>query len=441
MRLDVYVCDTLVGQLTPISDGGFAFTYRPDTDPNHFVSLTMPVRDESYIWKRGLPPIFLMNLPEGYQKDRLREHLAGKTEVTDQNLLAITGYRTIGRVRVVPSGLPLAEAADPLNLAELLASPNSRTQLLNSIATQTAVGVSGVMPKRLLDIPEPTQKVTTFSEHYLLKTGPDYLPGLAINEWLCLEVARATNFLDVPETRLSDDGEVVAIRRFDRTEDGAFIGVEDCCSLKGLDPASKYSGSLEDLAKYLKYYLPVNERQAESRKLMTLIYLNYALGNADAHLKNFAFTYTSWGTVRLAPAYDIVTVRAYQKYANDLPGLTLQGKKVWFAGKHLMLFGTSRLSLSPKVLVDVREAVSLAVKKLAPTVAEYADKYPAFREVGKRMLTVWDAGLANIDPIANTKHVFPTSLREQSKLSEDQQLPKETNPYIDPAGAFGHKAR
>lgn len=43
MRLDVYVCDTLVGQLTPISDGGFAFTYRPDTDPNHFVSLTMPV--------------------------------------------------------------------------------------------------------------------------------------------------------------------------------------------------------------------------------------------------------------------------------------------------------------------------------------------------------------------------------------------------------------
>lgn len=426
MRLDVYVCETLVGQLTPVTDGGFAFTYRPGTDPDLFISLTMPVRDESYIWKRGLPPVFLMNLPEGYQKDRLREHLAGKTEVTDENLLAITGYRTIGRVRVVPSGLALAEAADPLNLAELLASPNSRIQLLNSIATQTAVGVSGVMPKRLLDSPEPTQKVTTFSEHYLLKTGPDYLSGLAINEWLCLEVARATNLLEVPETRLSDDGEVLAIRRFDRTENGAFIGVEDCCSLKGLDPASKYSGSLEDLAKYLKYYLPVDERQAESRKLMALIYLNYALGNADAHLKNFAFTYTSWDTVRLSPAYDIVTVRAHPKYADDLPSLTLQGKKVWHAGKHLVLFGTSRLSLSPKVLADIREAVSLAVKKLAPTVAEYADKYPAFRETGKRMLTLWDAGLANIDPAANPKHPFPTSLREHSKLSEDQPQPKET---------------
>lgn len=441
MRLDVYVCDTLVGQLTPVSDGGFAFTYRPDTDPNHFVSLTMPVRDESYIWKRGLPPVFLMNLPEGYQKDRLREHLAGKTEVTDENLLAITGSRTIGRVRVVPSGLALAQAADPLNLAELLASPNSRTQLLNSIATQTAVGVSGVMPKRLLDTRESTQKVTTFSDHYLLKTGLDYLPGLAINEWLCLEVARATNLLDVPETRLSDDGEVLAIRRFDRTEEGGFIGVEDCCSLKGLDPASKYSGSLEDLAKYLKHYLPVDERQAESRKLMTLIYLNYALGNADAHLKNFAFTYTNWETVRLAPAFDIVTVRAYAKYADDLPSLTLQGKKVWLAGKHLVLFGTSRLSLSPKVLADIRHAVCQAVEKLAPTVTEYAEHYPAFREIGKRMLTVWDEGLANIDPTTNPKQGSPTRLRELSKLSEEQPQPKEANPYIDPAGAFGHKAR
>lgn len=441
MRLDVYVCDTLVGQLTPISDGGFAFTYRPGTDPEYFISLTMPVRDESYIWKRGLPPIFLMNLPEGYQKDRLREHLAGKTEVTDENLLAITGYRTIGRVRVVPSGLALAEAADPLNLAELLASPNSRTRLLNSIAMQTAIGVSGVMPKRLLDSPEPAQKVTTLSEHYLLKTGPDYLPGLAINEWLCLEVARATNLLKVPETRLSDDGEVLAIRRFDRTGDGAFIGVEDCCSLKGLDPASKYSGSLEDLAKYLKSYLPVDERQAESRKLMTLIYLNYVLGNADAHLKNFAFTFTSWDTVRLAPAYDIVSVCAYPKYADDLPGLTLQGKKVWLAGKHLVLFGTSRLSLSPKVLADIRKAVTLAVRKIAPSVTEYADNYPAFREIGKRMLTVWDAGLSYIDPTANPKKPLPTILRKQSKLSADQPQPKESNPYIDPAGAFGHKAR
>jgi serine/threonine-protein kinase HipA len=275
----------------------------------------------------------------------------------------------------------------------------------------------------------------------LLKTGPDHLPGLAINEWLCLEVARATNLLAVPETRLSDDGEVLAIRRFDRTDEGAFIGVEDCCALKGLDPANKYSGSLEDLAKYLKYYLPVEVRQAESRKLMTLIYLNYVLGNADAHLKNFAFTYTRWNTVQLAPAYDIVTVRAYQKYAEDLPGLSLQGKKVWHAGKHLVLFGTSRLSLSPKVLADIRDTVCRAVRTVAPVVAAYAKQYPAFHEIGKRMLSLWDAGLAGVDPAANPKQTLPNSLREQSKLSADQPQPKDANPYIDPAGAFGHKSR
>ncbi|MGE5492607.1 MAG: type II toxin-antitoxin system HipA family toxin [Actinomycetota bacterium] len=441
MNLDVYVCDRKVGRLSSIGDGGYAFTYLPDVPPDNFVSLTMPVQAASHVWKRGLPPVFLMNLPEGYKKDLLREQLGGQAAVTDENLLALTGHRTIGRVRVVPAGATLAEAADPINLAEMLASPNSRDLLLQSIVGGVADGVSGVMPKRLHDAPEPKEKVTSFSEHYILKTGPDYLPGLSINEYLCLEVARATGLLAVPEADLSEDGDVLAIRRFDRDEAGGFIGFEDCCALKGLDPASKYTGSLEDLAKYLKAYVLPENRQAAAQQLMTLIYVNYALSNADAHLKNFGFLYTGQADVMLAPAYDIVTVRAYEKYKDNNPGLTLNGKKVWHAGKFLHLYGSLRLNLTAHVMADIRERVNAAIRAVTPRIKEYADLHPAFRETGKRMLSLWSQGIADIEPSANARSPRNTELRDETGLSDDRPAAREANPYIDPAGAFSHKAR
>lgn len=441
MNLDVYVCDRKVGRLTSIGDGGYALTYLPDVAPDDFVSLTMPVQSASHEWKRGLPPVFLMNLPEGYKKDLLRQELGGQTAVTDENLLALTGHRTIGRVRVVPAGATLAEAADPINMAEMLASPNSRELLLQSIAGGMTDGVSGVMPKRLHDAPEPKEKVTTFSEHFILKTGPDYLPGLSINEYLCLEVARATELLTVPEVRLSHDGDVLAIRRFDRDEAGDFIGFEDCCALKGLDPASKYSGSLEDLAKYLKEYVPPENRQAAAQRLMALIYVNYALSNADAHLKNFAFLYTGRADVMLAPVYDIVTVRAYDKFKDNGPGLTLYGKKIWPAGKFLQLYGSTKLNLPSHVMTDIRDRVVTAIRAVAPRIKEYIELHPAFREIGKRMLSLWSQGIADIDPSANARSPKNTELRDEIDLSDDRPMAKEANPYIDPAGAFSHKAR
>ena len=72
--LDVYVDSKLVGTLTEEAGSG-VFTYLPDVPAQSLVSLLMPVRAESYVWKKGLHPFFQMNLPEGYKKDRIRETL------------------------------------------------------------------------------------------------------------------------------------------------------------------------------------------------------------------------------------------------------------------------------------------------------------------------------------------------------------------------------
>jgi serine/threonine-protein kinase HipA len=434
--LDVYVKDRLVGALGPTTGGAYAFTYLPATPREDLVSLTMPVRLESYVWRRGLPPFFLMNLPEGFQKDLVRAKLGPHAEVTDPGLLALTGNRTIGRVRVLPQGQPLAHAIDDLSLSTLLATSGSREHLLRYLRTGITDGVSGVMPKTL------TEKTTATLGEYIVKTtGPTRYPGLAINEYLCLEVARRAN-LTVPVSELSRDGQVIAVRRFDRPESGKWLAVEDFCALKGLDPASKYSGSLEDLAKLLLIYVR-GERQGENAvKLYTLLLLNYAVRNADAHLKNFALTYTTPQDVALAPVYDIVTVTAYPEHVGDIPGLTLAGKKVWRAGKFLRQYGAGRLSLTSAQMTHCIEAVQTAIMDTAPQVRELADAYPEFREIGKRMLAEWEQGALDITPAVTAKSRVRETLKRSVGLSDTRKPRKvKKTVYRNPDRRFSHKTR
>jgi len=433
--LDVYVKDRLVGALGPTTGGAYAFTYLPGTPPQDLVSLTMPVRLESYVWRRGLPPFFLMNLPEGFQKDLVRAKLGPHAEVTDPGLLALTGNRTIGRVRVLPQGQPLVHATDDLSLSTLLATSGSREHLLRYLKTGITDGVSGVMPKTL------TEKTTATLGEYIVKTGPPRYPGLAINEYLCLEVARRAN-LTVPASELSRDGQVLAVRRFDRPKSGEWLAVEDFCALKGLDPVSKYSGSLEDLARLLLIYVR-GERQGENAvKLYTLLCLNYAVRNADAHLKNFALTYTSPNDVVLAPVYDIVTVTAYPEHVGDIPGLTLAGKKVWRAGKFLRQYGAGRLSLTAVQMTHCIESVQTAITDTAPQLRELADANPEFREIGKRMLTEWEQGALDITPAVTAKSRVGETLKRSVGLS-DTKKPRKVKKagYRNPDRRFSHKTR
>ena len=134
-------------------------------------------------------------------------------------------------------------------MSTLLATSGSREHLLRYLTAGIIDGVSGVMPKTL------TEKTTAALGEYIVKTGPTNYPGLAINEYLCLEVARRAG-LTVPAAELSRDGQVLVVRRFDRPKSGEWLAVEDFCALKGLDPVSKLRRaqcrcSLEKLRRHL----------------------------------------------------------------------------------------------------------------------------------------------------------------------------------------------
>lgn len=111
--------------------------------------------------------------------------------------------------------------------------------------------------------------------------------------------------------------------------------------------------------------------------------------------------------------------------------------------KFLAEFGSTRLSLSTTEMNIARGKIVSAVQKVLPFVSEYAARYGEFKEVGKRMLDAWGQGMEDITPDAKPSKSVPALLREKAGLSDPHtgSKRKAANPYIDPDGAFGHKAR
>jgi serine/threonine-protein kinase HipA len=88
------------GLLDRHGERGGTFVYLPDTPAARAVSVTMPVRLPSWSVPFGLPPIFEMNLPEGFLRERLRLAFAKATGTFDEfDLLSIVGRSQVGRIR------------------------------------------------------------------------------------------------------------------------------------------------------------------------------------------------------------------------------------------------------------------------------------------------------------------------------------------------------
>ncbi len=88
------------GLLDRHGERGSTFAYLPQIPDARAVSVTMPLRLPSWSIPFGLLPIFEMNLPEGFLRERLRLAFAKATGSFDEfDLLSIVGRSQVGRIR------------------------------------------------------------------------------------------------------------------------------------------------------------------------------------------------------------------------------------------------------------------------------------------------------------------------------------------------------
>ena len=358
------------------SGDDYIFRYQEDALPNTAISLSMPVRADEFR-RRDLHPVFQMNLPEGYMLEQLRNRLAKTVNVDPMLLLALSGSSSpIGRIQVHSETVDalLGEQQFPGEKLEEILTWDGAEDIFADLLDRYILraGISGVQPKVL--VPEQQdfelRRATSKTSDLIIKSGRDEFPGLAINEFLCMSIAKEAGIL-VPQFYLSDNAKLFVMRRFDRDEQLNPIGFEDMAALMGLSADQKYSKSYAAIAKAIRLFCPANNQRTSLDQLFDYVALSCIVGNGDAHLKNFGLLYSepTQRDARLAPAYDIVNTTAY--IPEDVLALDLVGNKSLFASRQGLLEFAQTCEV---------EHPELRIQRLLAAVELVLKRYPEFRE-------------------------------------------------------------
>ena len=331
-RLDVRLGDTRVGTLTLLTGDRsfFAFDEAYLNDSNRlvlsqsFFTRSGELIPESKTVQTKLPPFFSNLLPEGHLRDYLAAR-GGVKPAREFKLIELLGDDLPGAVVIQPLDVSLQsnqeEVEDRVPENHAYRFSLAGVQLKFSALAQSTGG---------LTIP-----ATGVGGDWIIKLPAQNFSAVPENEWSMLELAREIG-INVPETRLVDLTDVaglpdlgvlsgrqaLAIKRFDRGEQGVRIHIEDFAQVYGQFPDAKYSKvSYANIANMVWTLTG----EAGLVDFIQRLVFSILIGNGDMHLKNWSFIYPNGKTPQLAPAYDYVSTVPY--IPNDRLALSLSGSK------------------------------------------------------------------------------------------------------------------
>jgi len=181
------------------------------------------------------------------------------------------------------------------------------------------ISVSGVQIKYAAIIENGKIKLRYKDEPrlYILKPTPvnfalSTKKQIPANEHLTMQIASQVYGIKTAQNGLcftSKGSPVYITRRFDYTESGERIHLEDFASLIGKNELNagndfKYEASYYDIAVAIKQR--VTAWPIAMSEFFKLLIFSYIHGNGDNHLKNFSILKKMDGEVVLAPAYDLM---------------------------------------------------------------------------------------------------------------------------------------
>lgn len=165
---------------------------------------------------------------------------------------------------------------------------------------------------------------------FVLKPPSKDYPQLPENEALIMSLAETCKIEVAPHGLIRfKTGELAYIsRRFDRVlkkKKLMKLAQEDMCQLLGHLTEDKYESSMEKVARSIQ--MNTTNKLYNVLVLFDVTLFSFLVGNADMHLKNFSLLKDVRGTIRLSPAYDLVSTAIADIDDKEDIALTLNGKK------------------------------------------------------------------------------------------------------------------
>lgn len=382
-RLAVYAGARLVGMLTR-EDEGLSFAYGEAwlADPEAFaISLALPLGRE--LDPRKARAFFANLLPEAGVRALVCRRL-GVSEGNDFGLLEAIGGECAGALTILPEGTAPAdrphdyELLEPKRLRELarsyeaLPAVDGRDRVRLSLA-----GAQDKLPV-LLDGGRFYLPVGNSPSTHILKFPNRYFKHLPANEVLVMKLARRVG-LRVVDARWECVGPegLCLVERYDRARDaeGNIVRYhqEDLCQALGVAPTLKYQseGGPSFVACFDAVRAGTTEPLADAQALLRWLAYSVVVGNADAHAKNVSLLRDDgW---RLAPFYDLVSTRAYERIDRRL-AMAIGGESdPDRLRRHHFEAQAREVDVRPAWLIDsVLQMADAVLTELTPAVEEAA---------------------------------------------------------------------
>lgn len=300
-----------------------SYSYIGKTDADT-IAILNALSDARIVQTDGKWPSFFQNLlPESHNRERLARD-RGCSEDNEFELLAAAGHDLIGAVEVEP--VPRQESIpDSIRHWHTALGLNVLEPGFVERPVEGAASIPGVVTKfsAIRDGRRYMVKRHGKAGSFILKLPSTFHPdlveiemtGFKLCQVLKLDCALA-KIVPRADTNLPDNipaDQVLAVKRFDRTDDGKRIHMEEFAQVLRYDPRAKYGkGLMIDYPAMLGTLNQFSARPAQDVKEFIRRFVAFILmGNCDAHLKNWALVYPDGRTPQLAPLYDPVPVTSF----------------------------------------------------------------------------------------------------------------------------------
>ena len=304
------------------------------------ISISLPVTKQTFD-VNSTRNFFEGLLPEGFMRRSVAEWM--RTDENDYlSILAGLGSECLGAIKVIDSGAPkLMPRYIKLSKEEVRSLAREGATESVQLVTKAHLSLTGASGKVGLYYDQENDDwylpVGEAPSTHIVKQSHIRLKKIVTNEQLCLLTAKKLG-IEIPESFIvnlgsaNDEDILFATKRYDRkvgVENKKIDGLnvpyrlhqEDFGQALGIPARLKYEknndGYLKMLFDVIRKYSaePINDQL----KLWDICTFNYLVGNTDNHIKNLSLVYSEdLKTVRLAPAYDIISTMIYDSSTEDM---------------------------------------------------------------------------------------------------------------------------
>jgi serine/threonine-protein kinase HipA len=257
---------------------------------------------------RDIHPWFANLLPEGALKDLvLRGMPTGST--TDFDVLRWLGSDLPGAVIVrdeETNPSPVIQRSEPSPATGIrfsLAGVQLKMSMQKKDERLTIPAVSG-MGNIIAKLPSERYRALPEVEYASMKLAQAV--GVTIPD---IELVRVSDLVGIEPGLLKGGDVALAVKRFDRQENGKRIHMEDFLQILGDQPDRKYTAANEETIMAIATRL--GGGTATFLQAVRRVAANILMGNTDAHTKNWSLWYPTPSQGELSPAYDIVAGVVY----------------------------------------------------------------------------------------------------------------------------------